>query len=810
MRFERLKAKGLGPFKDEIDVDFTSIDGKLVAVTGSNGAGKSSMLELLAGALFRQCPTRGSLSDLATTRDAFVEVEVVNGQRYRVRQTIDAVSKKGETVIVDAENRPVVASGKVREADHYIAKHLTPPSVLYASTFAAQGSGQFLDLSVGERKACLLRILGIERLESLAEKAREHVRETKAALATLDARIADERARARDPVQVEAELEALKQQRADLEESLSRAKEALVELSAQEEQAKAAHRAAEDVVRRRGEIQGRLDGARSRLTDVTKRLTNNEGLIAQRDEIRVAEHEAKELDEALAGLVEDIGQARTAEATANQARASARDALADVSARASRAADRKKRLEARVLDRVAIERAAAAAPDLRAAVAAEEAAVSAIEEAIGQATAITISDAATRVTNLRAPLRAIARGVPEPDSVAKAALIADDFAAEQAIEVPKKLAEDRRTLDAARAALSTKRRELASVEKTAARASELATVDAEIAAVATEIAGLEEEATKARAVFDAASDHAALKGTELNAMEAKRRDIEIERAKIDPLVKLGERLMQAEVRIAELSPQAASARSEIVELEAQLAALPAPSELPRLPDVDGARRLVDSVEAQLRSAEAKIAVKTAQHSDAIASASRLDQLEADRRKHDEELADWTRLADDLGRDGLQAAEIDAAGPELTELVNDLLRSCVGSRWTVMIEATRLSSDGKRQLEGCEVRVIDTERGRDGAAESLSGGERVIVGEAVSLALSMLACRRSGVQGASLIRDESGAALDPVNGRRYVSMLRRAAELVGASKVLFVSHSAELAEMADARIEVRDGHVRRVA
>jgi hypothetical protein len=46
---------------------------------------------------------------------------------------------------------------------------------------------------------------------------------------------------------------------------------------------------------------------------------------------------------------------------------------------------------------------------------------------------------------------------------------------------------------------------------------------------------------------------------------------------------------------------------------------------------------------------------------------------------------------------------------------------------VTIETTRSSADGKRQLEGCEVRVLDTERGRDAEAATFSGGERVLLG-----------------------------------------------------------------------------------
>jgi len=279
-----------------------------------------------------------------------------------------------------------------------------------------------------------------------------------------------------------------------------------------------------------------------------------------------------------------------------------------------------------------------------------------------------------------------------------------------------------------------------------------------------------------------------------------------DRAALSGLVGLADRLRDAESRLAELQPQADALAADIEAATKDLDALGDLPEDVELPDLDAARAKMDAAAAKLSGNEAAIAVKTAQLADAKASLERIAKIQAEMRAAEEDLSDWQRLADDLGRDGLQAILIDAAGPELTELVNDLLRTCVGSRWTVTIEASRLSADGKKTLEGCEVRVIDSEKGREGAAETLSGGERVIVGEAVSLALAMLACRRSGIEGPSLVRDESGAALDPANARAYVQMLRRAAELVGASRVFVVSHDPNVQELCDSRIEVKDGRV----
>ena len=166
--------------------------------------------------------------------------------------------------------------------------------------------------------------------------------------------------------------------------------------------------------------------------------------------------------------------------------------------------------------------------------------------------------------------------------------------------------------------------------------------------------------------------------------------------------------------------------------------------------------------------------------------------------------DWYRVGQDLGRDGIQAMEIDAAGPELTATANELLHACVGARFTVEIRTQRASSDGKREIEGCDIMVLDTVGGREAAIETYSGGECVIVGEAIALALTVLACRRSGVERPTLIRDETGAALDAGRGRAYIEMLRRAADMVDADRVLFVSHSPELDALADARVHIVGG------
>ena len=90
MRLESVRARNLGPFRD-FTLDLTGPE-RIVAITGENGAGKSTILELgLPGALYRQTPTRGSLVDLATARDASLEVRVVNAAAWTFRHLVDKV-----------------------------------------------------------------------------------------------------------------------------------------------------------------------------------------------------------------------------------------------------------------------------------------------------------------------------------------------------------------------------------------------------------------------------------------------------------------------------------------------------------------------------------------------------------------------------------------------------------------------------------------------------------------------------------------------------------------------------------------------
>ena len=173
----------------------------------------------------------------------------------------------------------------------------------------------------------------------------------------------------------------------------------------------------------------------------------------------------------------------------------------------------------------------------------------------------------------------------------------------------------------------------------------------------------------------------------------------------------------------------------------------------------------------------------------------------------DDIDDWKHLQDALGRNGIQALEIAAASPEVDQISNEVLYAGYGNRFSVSLETLDLKADGKSTKEVFDLRVIDSERGTDGSAMKLSVGERVLVSEALQLAVAIYNTRRSGIQLLDLVRDECAGALSATNAVRYIGMLRKAMDIGGFNRCYYVAHQSHLWDLADAIIETADGQFR---
>lgn len=796
MRLDSVRLRNIGALK-EASIDFADLgDARLLAVVGGNGAGKSSFLEVAAvGALYRTTPTRGSLLSLATARDSYVEVQVTNGQTYRIKHLLDNIGGKSEASVTDAEGRPLFDSAKVRDFGTWAAKALPAPEVTLATVFAAQNSSGFLGAKPSERKSILLRALGIEALEGLAKRAREHRSEVAAQVETLRARLDDERGRGGDVGALERDLQAATQRDMDSASAVTSTRAALETARAAAAESARARRDYEATVERRVKLQAELQQELAQLADVDRRLANNRAVLAEGDSIRAAaaavdgkRSKLAELHAAEEGLRAQVSALSTRER--------------ELRGRFAEANHRRAQAEQRIAEGEEARGAAKRLPDVEAQLAAAEQAATAAREQLDELQGEGMAGADERIVGLRLGLESIAESTLldfDHHLAARNTLNSDDAAVARARAFPERLTAAK--AEVARAAMAREKIQgectLLRIKAGRLNAVEQATADLEAARqeLATIDAAQAETAVKlstARQDIAAIEEHS-------NRLRRDISDLESVASKLTPL-------QNAEARLAELDPQHTGLETRIQALKTELTDTPEPPLPPAAPDVSAFHQQVDFAEQEQRVARERVVLLESQLAAARESAERSQVLEAELARASDELADWTRLAEDLGPKGLQLTLIDSAGPEITDAANELLRECHGPRFTVRVETQRLSSDKKKLLDGCDVIVTDSENGREASGETFSGGERVIIGEALSLALTVVACRRSGVQGVTLIRDETAGQLSPENARAYLGMLRRASDMVGASRVLFVAHDPSLWEMADAVIEVAGGRV----
>ncbi len=171
-----------------------------------------------------------------------------------------------------------------------------------------------------------------------------------------------------------------------------------------------------------------------------------------------------------------------------------------------------------------------------------------------------------------------------------------------------------------------------------------------------------------------------------------------------------------------------------------------------------------------------------------------------------EIADWKFIARGLGREGVQALELDAAGPRVSELANELLADAYGPRFQLRFETQAAKADGKGVKETFDIVVVDNEAGREGNGEDLSGGEKVIVGEALGLAVGLFHAQASGIELGTVVRDETAGALYPETRPRYVSMLRQFMKIGRIHQLLFVAHDYDIIDLADAVVRIDNGRI----
>jgi exonuclease SbcC len=795
--------RGLTRFDETVSINFSALPGGLIALVAPNGAGKTTIMESIPAAVFRGMPSReGALPHhVQGRRDAFVELDFSMGStRRRSHIKIDGHAGNQEAYLYDADGTPLV-SGKLKEYDAAITELVGMPDLFYASVFQSQGrKGNFLDLGKADRKALMIRMLGLEQLQVISDKAgkRATALEQEITVARTKLQNLDGQLSALEDLRHSLSVDEAKLQEA--QGAVAAARTELQRLIEEEARIKASLGRATELRRALGDLSLEISSLETKRVDLLGRLANNRKLVGQAAEVRAAVTMLQTLEKELTAKRDAIVQA-------DQERETLLEEQQKTQAHALQAAD----LDRRIADLV---RAAGDAKsqtliNLDAEIRQAEKNVN----TCGSALARSEDKIEALVHDLgQKQLQAKVLGeIPCGDAFPTCSLISNAVFARDAIaDIEETLSEERQGLAMVRQDLA---RDQEALKQMQVKRTEIAAAPVEEPAEVLELREQVAQLRKQAQGPEAGSAIIAIRSA-IAKLQAEAQAIETRIAEARKTADLLPRLETAETRIAELEAEIAQVDQEctvkagkVAELERELAVAPSQQ------TIDAAAAARVAAEQSLKTQEEVVGYHQGRVAAGKARIADLEALQPERdaladRLEDlfTHLADWKHLQRAFGKDGIQALEIDAAGPEVSALINDLLVSCFGPRFTLSFETTAAKADGKGEKEVFDIRIIDNERGREGKLETLSGGEKVILNEAISLALAIYNSRKSGLRFETLFRDETAGALDPQNAERYMQMLRRALELGGFHQLVFIAHSQDLWEQADARVFVKGGKV----
>lgn len=775
-----------------------------------HNSGKSTLLNMYpAGVIasnkkFLFMPGRGSrttLASLSVARDSFLEIGFGFGdQDYTVRHTIDGQTGKTDCSVTGADGQAIL-KGKsgVTEFLGWSSDHLLPPEVFFGSVFSSQRTRGMLGMDPAERKQVILKVMGLDRYEKLSKLASEHKRETEKALAVASGKL-QELSAGDSAEHCQVRIDKFESEQRVADETLRLGNVTLTDLRSKNEAAQSARAEYDAQSQRRQELIGQVASLQGRIRTIEIQIGVNRTVLAEKDAINDAVIEVSSLESHL-----DVKQEIDRDLRAAQSRVSER--LATLKTERT-ALEREQSSVVQVIQQAdttlaekdqilsAVNSVAEFEELLRESEGERDIALRDLEALQGEATV----GAEGRITSLRTALEHIRDG-ESPDlgpTIADSTLSEDDRVAKDAEEHPGKIL----TLKAEWRQADTRAKEiaaqLASLRRLADRLPEIEGAEARKGQHVSDLARITTELGAVGSAGRKQQDDLARYTKKItdNDESAKALSKEIDALKI--VAAKATALAVAESSLEDLLHQKSGLDKELEEAEHKRDGIVL-TEAPAVLDLSPYEAAIREAQNTVNNVSAQLAVWREALIRATATQLRRTELQAEITACGQDAADWKRLADDLGLSGLQALLVDAAGPELTTLANDLLRASGDSRFSLKISTTRMDSTGKKELESCDIEITDSRETEP--KTGASGGEESFINKALSGAVTMMAVRYAGISRPTLIDDEGDSALSVGYAPGYVHMLRYMADMMDADKVVFTSHRPDSWALADAVITI---------
>ncbi len=837
----KLTITGFLSYRDTVELDFTSFD--LACISGSNGAGKSSLLDAITWALFGQARKRDETLVNLQSNAAEVAFEFAyEGNSYRVQRTLPrGKTSQLEFQILEPESGKwkTLTGHTLRDTQYVIERtlRLDYETFVNASFFLQGKADQFTQQKTSDRKRILGSILGLDMWEVYRDRVIKRRRETEAEIQNLDGRmqeinaeLAEEQERTQRFSTLRSELKRLEKQRKTQQKLLDQARQVEDTLAQQRKLVDMLARQLQSAETRKAELSDRI----------TRRIQERESysqMVARADQIdaafnawqalrqelahwdevanRFREHDARRqaplmqieaerarLSQELDTLQREEQELKEEVATTNALETqliTAHKDLQELETVLNRKTGLDEQLQAA---RTRLADARAENPRLRSEMTALKERIDKLTSSDGAECPLCgrplntvdrlrlIDELNTQGTDLGNRFRSNQAFINEAEQNEQALRTEIDILARseegrltqvQAITRLENQVDTLRQKDAGWQQKGAPR--LVEVQRVLSSESYSTEARKLLAAIDVELKGIG---------YDAAA-HDACRKQEAAARtaEAEFRALEAARAALQPLQReIEENQAQLEKSSAEVAKQQqeyAEAASHLVDAEAAA------------PDVEAAERSLHDILEQENSQ--RMEVGAAQQKVLVLKdlKARLKDLTAQREDLARLVSQYKLLDRAFGKDGVPALLIEQALPEIETRANELLERLSEGNMSVRFVTQSAFKDKKREdlKETLDILISDGVGTRD--YDLYSGGEAFRVNFAIRLALSELLAKRAGARLQTLVVDEGFGSQDAQGRQHLIEAINQVQH--DFAKVLVISHIDELKEAFPNRIEV---------
>jgi exonuclease SbcC len=851
-----LYISGFLSYCDPIELDLTSFD--LACIAGSNGAGKSSLLDAITWSLFGQARKRDD--SLINAQSDAAEVRLVfayEGNTYRVQRTKprDKTTVLEFHILQQPPGHPTTTNSPdgageprtwkpltertLRETEFRIQQtlRLDYETFVNASFFLQGKADQFTQQRAGDRKRILSSILGLEVWEAYRQRASERRRQVEAEIASLDGRLkeinaelAEEEARKKRLATLQADLERLSQERQTQEKTLEYVRQAAAFLAEKKKNVDMYVRQVESAQNRLQALQGEADQRQAERDELA-------GILARAAQIESAYQDWQSQRQALERWEQIAGQFRQQE----KRRQAPRDAINAERARlqqeqqslleeqARRQADqaeienlhqqiepakqKQEELEAKLARRETLRQELDSIRDSQAEAAAENqrlhGEMDELKERIDQ-----LGEAEGATCPLcGGPLSPQDRQNLIETLQQQGTEMGDRYRANQALvsQLEGQMQDGNGEMQLLARVEADSR---AAAQKLAQLSSRLELLQGQQAAW--EAQGgprlaevgrlLEQEAYAEQARQELAQVDAELKSIGYDAAEHDAaRQAELKGRSADADVRLLEKARAAlaplERELAEMHKRSSELSQELEQLreEHQRAAAELLEAQSQAPDLEAAEAALLGLREQENRLRLEVGAARQEVLVLDDLKERRKSLEAEREGCAHRVGLFRQLERSFGKDGVPALLIEQALPEIESRANEILERLSGGNMSVRFITQAAYKDKRREdlKETLDIQISDGVGTRD--YELFSGGEAFRVNFAIRLALSQVLAQRAGARLQTLVIDEGFGSQDALGRQRLIEAINLVRP--DFAKILVITHIDDLKDAFPTRIQV---------